>query len=220
MGKRQRSLLQMILGFGVVFVALLGTVLEGHGATIQITSGEIGAVETSDFMANGSLSGPGFSMSVSGNPAGCGPCASIEPPHVLFQNNLNSVVHLFGRVPPRPNLPAPTDFVYQGDPYAISGEAALSAITPTVPLTTNPLSTTFILSGTMVGQNLRTGTFVTFDVVGDGTTSAFFIGMPPVYSDVREISLAFQAIPEPSTWLLILSGLVTLIGAKAIRRQT
>ena len=120
MEKRQRPLSPIVLGFGVAFVALLGAADSAYTETIAITSGGISALAVNDFQANGSLIGPRvFYVLVASNAQTCGPCASIATSLLRVEENLNlnTAVLLFGR----PSLPVPTDFIYQGDPYAISG---------------------------------------------------------------------------------------------------
>ncbi|HKN86651.1 MAG TPA: PEP-CTERM sorting domain-containing protein [Nitrospiraceae bacterium] len=202
-----------IIGFYLMF-SVTGSMAE----TLTITSGFVSEVQ--DLPPQVSISGPGFSISQV--PAGdcCGhimvvfgvlPVGTIQ--------NLSTVLFLGGVLQ------------VNGQQYepANSGPGinnALSVTAPAVPIFETSTAP-FVLSGTIaaVPRGHPSGPVTNFDVVGAGTetvTSLVAMADSPsgqqTLAFYQAIRLDFAAIPEPSTWALLFSGLLALGGYRLVRR--
>ena len=168
---------------------LWGLPQAGSTTTLQITSGQFSAGSTGDFQANGSVSGPDGSIFVSGNAVSCGPCATLVAP----------VLPRFGTA----NLSTRMDFFPSGRPGSERDfDGTLHVSAETVVVTDGNATSPFTLSGTLAF--LTGGTPVgKFDVIGSGIETVTDMG--------TGISLSFQPVPEPSTWLLLATGLTALL---------
>jgi hypothetical protein len=105
---------------------------------------------------------------------------------------------------------------YQGVSYIRSG-----TLTITVPMTTvepGVVVLPFTLAGTIHGQDAHGGV-VDLDLTGQGTLTALFvtIGSSGELLELWSEQYNVTPTPEPSTWLLVVSG---AIGAAALCRRT
>jgi hypothetical protein len=185
-----------------------------YAIPITIQSGALSASVNNDFEEHFSLQAPGFA--ITGGGGGYTSPATLFVPHIGLPTDFggtttvtsNSHVCLSCN-----GIPFAVQFngvTFAEPTFTYSGKFNFSSVIPNTQ--SGPASAPFSFTGSLVGQNAATGQEVfNLLLVGGGVLRTSFIDLGGGTLDMRSFEFDFAPIPEPSTWLLLGSGLVGLI---------
>ena len=210
-----------------VITILMSNAGLANAIPITIQSGTLSAAVNNDFEEHFSLQAPGFAITGGGG--------GYDAPATRFVPQLGSptdfggtttitsnshVCESCGGIPFAVQLNGVT---FAEPTFKYSGKFNFSSVIPnTQP---GPASAPFSFTGSLVGQNAATGQEV-FNLLLDGggvlRTSFTFMGGGALDMRSFEFDFApipFAPIPEPSTWLLLVSGIIVLLLVRLSRRH-
>ena len=185
-----------------------------YAIPITIQSGVLSAAVSNDFEEHFSLQAPGFV--ITGGGGGYLSPATLFVPHIGLPTDFGgttTVTSNFHVCQSCGGIPFAVQFngvTFAEPTFTYSGKFNFSSvIANTQP---GPASAPFSFTGSLIGQNAATGQEVfNLQLVGGGVLRTSFIDLGGGALDMRFFEFDFAPIPEPSTWMLLGSGLVGLI---------
>jgi hypothetical protein len=202
----------------IVFV-MVGSSSESNAIDVSISNGvfNVNACDFGDCVGNFNMSGANFLLSGGGLVMG----PSLETPGTTQTLDFILTPGPFG-----------STLTFNGDQYLpVPGNTGLGSLDfrsvltfPTVPRTPMggfppiapvTISGPFTMTGHLQGVDTRTNQVAMFDLAGSGIASGQFgfntTGGPPLEGNFIVRSAQHTFAPEPSTWLLLGSGLGALV---------
>jgi hypothetical protein len=195
----------MVQAFVVVLMLVAVEPAETSAVTIDLTGGSVRMFRTTPTPFDDvfvSLSGEQFSLTNDFlRSSFIWTAGSGAPPFILPL--VGAPLDFSGRI----NFGVPTDLlVFQGVEYLAVGTLHLSVPTVAAALA---VSSPFSLTGSLLGR--RPGEpDVEFSIIGVGTMEARFLPVGGGRLTLDAVTYSIEPVPEPSTWLLIATGLAAL----------
>lgn len=212
-----------ILLFVIVFVAV-GSTAESHAVDVSISNGffNVNGCDFGDCIGNFNMNGANFHLAGEG---------IIRGPSLEMPGTTQTLDFILTPAPLRSTM------TFNGDQYLpLPGNSDLGSLdfrsvltfptvarTPTgafLPIAPVTISGPFTMTGHLQGLDSHTNQGATFDLTGSGIASGLFgfntTSGPPLEGNFIVRAAQHTFVPEPSTWLLVVTGFAAFSATRRI----